>query len=159
MPCRQLAHIGQLRIEDEEEEVEWVDPSGGLLVNIFAACEVGDTEKLAVNVSDLQQTEHSIDTPGAFVFNTPGAQWGQYPSGCFAIGDAKQRQRRGPHPCNPAATVEQQPCIPHAVSGSSLTAAPSTLSLLQGWVGCAAGAPLLWSRATSCAADGPLLVS
>jgi hypothetical protein len=66
--CRQLSHIGQLRIEDEEEEVEWVDPSGGLLVNIFAACEVGDMEKLAVNVSDLQQTEHSIDTPGARSF-------------------------------------------------------------------------------------------
>lgn len=61
---RQLAHIGQLRIEDEEEEEEWVDPSGGLLVNILAACEAGDTDKLAVNLADLQQTEHSIDTPG-----------------------------------------------------------------------------------------------
>lgn len=60
----QLAHIGQLRIEDDEEEKEWVDPSGGLLVNIYAACEEGDTEKLAINLADLQQTEHSIDTPG-----------------------------------------------------------------------------------------------
>jgi hypothetical protein len=64
--CSQLAHIGQLRIEDEEEEEEWVDPSGGLLVNIFAACEEGDTEKLAVNLADLQQTEYSIDTPGGW---------------------------------------------------------------------------------------------
>jgi hypothetical protein len=63
-PPRQLAHIGQLRIEDDEEEEEWVDPSGGLLVNIYAACEEGDTEKLAINLADLQQTEHSIDTPG-----------------------------------------------------------------------------------------------
>lgn len=63
-PPRQLAHIGQLRIEDEGEEEEWVDPSGGLLVNIYAACEDGDTEKLAINLADLQQTEHSIDTPG-----------------------------------------------------------------------------------------------
>lgn len=63
-PPRQLAHIGQLRIEDDEEEEEWVDPSGGLLVNIYAACEDGDTEKLAINLADLQQTEHSIDTPG-----------------------------------------------------------------------------------------------
>lgn len=54
----QLAHIGQLRIEDDEEEEEWVDPSGGLLVNIYAACEEGDTEKLATNLADLQQTEH-----------------------------------------------------------------------------------------------------
>lgn len=62
--CRQLAHIGQLRIEDDEEEEEWVDPSGGLLVNIYAACEEGDTEKLATNLADLQQTEHSINIPG-----------------------------------------------------------------------------------------------
>jgi hypothetical protein len=62
--CRQLAHIGQLRIEDEEEEEEWIDPSGGVLVNIFAACEEGDTEKLAVNLAELKQTEFSIDTPG-----------------------------------------------------------------------------------------------
>ena len=61
---RQLAHIGHLRIEDEEVEEEWVDPSGGVLVNIFAACEEGDTEKLSVNIAELQQTQHNIDTPG-----------------------------------------------------------------------------------------------
>lgn len=44
-----------------------MDPSGGLLVNIFAACEEGDTDKLAINLADLQQTQHSIDTPGVCV--------------------------------------------------------------------------------------------
>lgn len=35
-----------------------------MLVNIYAACEEGDTEKLAVNLAELQQTEYSIDSAG-----------------------------------------------------------------------------------------------
>eukprot|EP00882_Tetradesmus_deserticola_P008783 GHRQ01009263.1.p1 GENE.GHRQ01009263.1~~GHRQ01009263.1.p1 ORF type:complete len:250 (+),score=113.48 GHRQ01009263.1:212-961(+) len=60
----QLAHIGNLHIEADEEEDEWVDPSGGVLVNIFAACEEGSTEQLAVNMQELKGTQYTVDVPG-----------------------------------------------------------------------------------------------
>lgn len=61
----QLAHIGNLHISGaDEEEDEWVDPSGGLLVNIFAACEEGSLEQLATNIQDLKETAYNLDTPG-----------------------------------------------------------------------------------------------
>ncbi|KAF6264846.1 ankyrin repeat-containing domain protein [Scenedesmus sp. NREL 46B-D3] len=60
----QLAHIGNLRIEADEEEDEWVDPSGGVLVNIFAACEGGSMEQLGVNIQELRDTQYTVDTPG-----------------------------------------------------------------------------------------------
>ncbi|KAF8067205.1 Espnl [Scenedesmus sp. PABB004] len=60
----QLAHIGNLHVQDDEEDEEWVDPSGGLLLNIFAACEEGALEKLTANVADLAATPHSLDTRG-----------------------------------------------------------------------------------------------
>lgn len=69
--CRQLAHIGHLRIEDEEESEDWVDPSGGLLLNMFEACETGDVTKLTASLADLAAAEgsqqHSVDTPGWLV--------------------------------------------------------------------------------------------
>eukprot|EP00879_Flechtneria_rotunda_P005069 GHRR01005346.1.p1 GENE.GHRR01005346.1~~GHRR01005346.1.p1 ORF type:complete len:287 (+),score=90.79 GHRR01005346.1:125-862(+) len=62
---QQLAHIGNLHIQDDQPEVEWSDPTSGILVNIFAACEDGNLEQLAANLQDLnQETQHSIDTPG-----------------------------------------------------------------------------------------------
>lgn len=63
---QQLAHIGNLHIETagDEEEEDWADPSGGVLVNIFAACEEGSVEQLAVNVAELKDTQQSINTPG-----------------------------------------------------------------------------------------------
>eukprot|EP00878_Enallax_costatus_P005784 GHUV01006065.1.p1 GENE.GHUV01006065.1~~GHUV01006065.1.p1 ORF type:complete len:240 (+),score=79.69 GHUV01006065.1:122-841(+) len=63
---QQLAHIGNLHIETAgtDGEEEWVDPSGGILVNIFAACEEGIIEQLTVNLAELKDTEQSIDTPG-----------------------------------------------------------------------------------------------
>lgn len=63
---QQLAHIGNLHIETagDEEEQEWADPSGGVLVNIFAACEEGSVEQLAVNIAELKDTQQSLDTPG-----------------------------------------------------------------------------------------------
>lgn len=63
---QQLAHIGNLHIEaaaDDEEE-EWVDPSGGVLVNIFAACEEGNVDQLATNIAELRNTQQTLDTPG-----------------------------------------------------------------------------------------------
>jgi ankyrin repeat protein len=60
----QLAHIGNLRIEADEEEDEWVDPSGGVLVNIFAACEEGSMQQLTTNIQELKDTQYTVDTPG-----------------------------------------------------------------------------------------------
>eukprot|EP00775_Hariotina_reticulata_P012597 gene12597-12729_t len=67
----QLAHIGNLHVtEVDEDEDEWQDPSGGILVNIFAACEEGDAEALEVNLQDLRNdatdkaVQYSINTPG-----------------------------------------------------------------------------------------------
>jgi ankyrin repeat protein len=60
----QLAHIGNLHIEAEDEEDEWVDPSGGVLVNIFAACEEGSMEQLTTNIQELKDTQYDVNTPG-----------------------------------------------------------------------------------------------
>jgi ankyrin repeat protein len=60
-----LAHIGNLRVEaDEEDEGDWVDPSGGVLVNIFAACEEGSMEQLTTNIQELKETQYTVNTPG-----------------------------------------------------------------------------------------------
>jgi ankyrin repeat protein len=53
-----------LRIEADEEEDEWVDPSGGVLVNIFAACEEGSMEQLVTNIQELKDTQYDVNTPG-----------------------------------------------------------------------------------------------
>jgi len=62
---------GNLHVtEVDEDEDEWQDPSGGILVNIFAACEEGDAEALEVNLQDLpndvadKAAPYSINTPG-----------------------------------------------------------------------------------------------
>lgn len=60
----QLAHIGNLHIEGDEEEDEWADPSGGLLVNIFAACEEGSMDQLTTNIQELKDTQYDVNTPG-----------------------------------------------------------------------------------------------
>jgi len=62
---------GNLHVtEVDDDEDEWQDPSGGILVNIFAACEEGDAEALEVNLQDLRNdvtdkaAQYSINTPG-----------------------------------------------------------------------------------------------
>jgi hypothetical protein len=86
---RQLAHIGHLRIEEEgegEEEEEWVDPSGGVLLNIYAACESGDADRLAASLADLATAQHSIDTPGAWVVARQGWHWQQEQAAGVCLG-------------------------------------------------------------------------
>lgn len=73
----QLAHIGSLRVEErdaaDDDSDEWDDPSGGVLLNMFAACEAGDAQALADNLADLLAAAGagsggagaaSVDTPG-----------------------------------------------------------------------------------------------
>lgn len=73
---QQLAHIGNLHITAEaadDDEAEWADPSGGTLLNIFAACEEGDATQLAAHLADLAaDAGAAAAAAGGYSINTPG---------------------------------------------------------------------------------------
>lgn len=58
----QLQNATLLEVEDEYED--WQDPSGGLLGEIFGACQGGDAQDLGVLLGQLKDTQFSINTPG-----------------------------------------------------------------------------------------------
>jgi hypothetical protein len=60
---QQLAHLGEVTLQDEEDSEAWQDPSGGPLGDALAACEAGEIDALRAALAALP-ADASIHTPG-----------------------------------------------------------------------------------------------
>jgi Ankyrin repeats (3 copies)/Ankyrin repeat len=74
----ELAQIGQLHITGDEgldeEEGDWADPTGGLLVAVYAACESGDIDALRDAVAELSAASQTDPAAHGFGLHSPGPE-------------------------------------------------------------------------------------